>query len=152
MDYSKKSKKYRYLGYTWMSVPEHWKPVVLEVFKEMDKYRPKLMPRFLLCFLHYLATGGSVVRVKYWWAYNLMKKTYPYTITQIKDKYGTLRIYGSFNEHIQKVIDDAENKCLNICESCGSKESVELIGVGWVYCLCKKCREAKLKNKTNEKQ
>ena len=64
-------------------------------------------------------------------------------ITDIKDKFATLRIYGHFGEEIEKIIEQAEDECYKTCERCGGKEKVRSVGKGWIYNLCKTCRKPK---------
>jgi len=59
---------------------------------------------------------------------------------QIKEKFGTLRIYSSgSNEETNKLIDAAEAASQDICENCGTKEGVTLEG-RWIRALCPSCR------------
>lgn len=56
-------------------------------------------------------------------------------ITQIKEKYGTLRFYLShYDPVVDKMIEDAENRSAQICEVCGKKG--HLRGKTWVYTAC----------------
>ena len=56
-------------------------------------------------------------------------------ITQIKEKYGTLRIYtGSASDKIYSLIDAAERQSEFTCETCG--EPGKLREYGWVYTSC----------------
>ena len=69
-----------------------------------------------------------------------------FKITQVKEKYGTLRVYSNFgNKKIDKLIEIAEAKSSITCELCGKKGSLRTIG--WLTTLCGKCykeaREAK---------
>src|SRR3972149_11819745 len=61
-----------------------------------------------------------------------------FEITQIKEKFGMLVIYTSFiTDEIEKIIDEAENKSMTICEVCG--ESGELRERNhWLVTLCDK--------------
>lgn len=60
-------------------------------------------------------------------------------IMQIKEKYGTLRIYVSYGtEELFKMIDDAEEESAHVCEFCGAKEDVGQT-TGWVITLCHDC-------------
>ena len=60
------------------------------------------------------------------------------TITQIKEKYGTLNVYGFFPDHIQKMVDKAENASEYICETCGATKNIGAT-VGWVKTICHDC-------------
>ena len=61
-------------------------------------------------------------------------------ITQIKEKYGGLRIYTAYtSDEIKEIIKQAEQECRETCEHCGSKENVEQRGTHWYKNLCDKC-------------
>lgn len=66
-------------------------------------------------------------------------------MTQIKEKFGALRVYIGFAkdmvEHnmIEQLIDEAERKSETTCERCGKKGKIENIK-GWYSCRCKHCR------------
>jgi len=148
----KEFKKYRYLGYWYPGVPEHWKPIVLNMLKEMDEYiKPKLVPRFIYNWVAWFARRGSVVNVSnnFWYkiSYYLNKGNF---ITDIKDKYATLRVYGYFDNSVDEIIEKAEKLCENTCERCGGTEEVKDIAIkGWVTNLCINCR-TELKPKKND--
>jgi hypothetical protein len=63
-------------------------------------------------------------------------------ITQIKEKFGTLRFYcaGDGGDEIYKLIERAEQESAKTCEHCGTKDSVTTEG-GWLLTLCNKCRK-----------
>ena len=63
-------------------------------------------------------------------------------ITQIKEKFGELRIYtSSYKEEIEKELDsiikEAEEKASRTCESCGAEGKLRT--KGWIQVLCDKC-------------
>lgn len=61
---------------------------------------------------------------------------------QIKEKFGTLRIYANYhNEDIQKMIDVAEILSGKICEDCGSVKEVSQNKQGYILTLCNRCRK-----------
>ena len=60
-------------------------------------------------------------------------------ITQIKEKFGSLRYYGFFTEEIQKQVDMAEEASNHICEHCGSVFSVGKYQEGWIETVCRNC-------------
>ena len=134
---------YSYLGYTYLSIPEPWKLIVSRFLQDVDKIiRPWYIPRIFLNIVNNLATGRSVVRIRsHFWLRVLEYFTHGVQISDIKDKYATLRIYGSFTDGIQELADKAEEECTHICEKCGSREDVDFYGVHWVYCYCGKCRD-----------
>jgi hypothetical protein len=101
--------------------------------------------------IHLWGTGNSVVRVKNKIWYRIRQKlTKGQVIMDIKDKYATLRIYGFFGDEIRTIIKEATKECSETCESCGSKDGVKTTGKGWIYNLCRSCRnKGKSKNKNN---
>lgn len=55
--------------------------------------------------------------------------------TQIKEKYGTLRLYmTSTSDEMDEYTDAAEKASHNTCETCGKYGQVR--GGGWLYCAC----------------
>jgi hypothetical protein len=141
----KVSEKYRHIGYSYPGVPNGWKPIVEKAIIEIEREMwPRWIPVFIKRWIHYLATGNSVVRVRSWFWYRVREKlTKGQIITDIKDKFATLRIYGSFGDEIEKIIDKAEEDCYRTCERCGGNEKVRSVGKGWIYNLCKPCRKSK---------
>ena len=70
----------------------------------------------------------------------------PVEFTQIKEKYGLLRIYyQGGNDMVADIINRAEQESAITCEECGSKEKVKQ-SKGWIYTECKLCRNKRLKN------
>lgn len=58
--------------------------------------------------------------------------------SQVKEKFGTLRFYmSSSTDEMEKIIDEAERKSAETCETCGS--TGELRKGGWLVTLCDKC-------------
>ncbi|NBU98547.1 MAG: hypothetical protein EBS19_10125 [Spirochaetia bacterium] len=136
------SKKYRHIGYSFPGVPKGWKPIVEKAIVDIEREMwPKGIPFFVKRWIHYLATGNSVVRIKSRFWYNIREKlTKGQIITDIKDKFAGLRIYGNFGPEIESIIERAERECYKTCEKCGSNERVETFGRNWIYNLCKSCR------------
>ena len=57
------------------------------------------------------------------------------TITQIKEKYGTLNFYtGPCSQELQDKIDQAEKQSAFICEQCGAPGTLQ--GYTWMYTAC----------------
>lgn len=138
-------KKYRHVGnsYADASVPAGWIPIVKKAIIEIEKLMwPRWMPKFLKRLIHHLATGGSFVKIKYYWAYKLRGKLTKHCIIQdIKEKFASLRIYGSFTYEMQNVITEAERECNITCQQCSSKEEVKNVtDDGWYSLYCKECR------------
>lgn len=136
------SKKYRHIGYSYPGVPSGWRPIVEQAIVDIEKEMwVQWLPLRVKRWIHYLATGNSCVRIKYNWAYRLRTRlTGGQVVMDIKDKYATLRIYGSFSDKVHKIIEHAEKQCENTCEKCGSIHNVKTIDFGWVYNYCEACR------------
>lgn len=75
----------------------------------------------------------------------------PISIVQIKEKFGTLRVYGGLKEEqaamqtlnksdeIQEIIDAACRKSHTTCERCGKKGKLRNNN-GWYETICPECR------------
>ena len=139
------SEKYRHVGYSYPGVPKGWVPIVEETIIKIEKEMwPSWIPMFLKRKIHYWATDNTVVKVKSRFWYKIRTKlTSGQQISDIKDKFATLRIYGYFGEEISNIIERAEKECSETCETCGSKDGVRAINYGWIYNLCKDCRAKK---------
>jgi hypothetical protein len=62
-----------------------------------------------------------------------------FMVTDIKEKYGTLRVYvGSSHETIFDMIDRAEEESAHTCEECGEEGSIRTLA-GWYRTVCDKC-------------
>ena len=136
------NKRYSHLGYSHMSVPDGWVPIVKDAIRKIEKEMwPRWFPWPLCSLIHWLATGNSIVRIKYRWAFDIRRRlTRGQMIRDIKEKYASLRIYGSFNDKIEKIIEQAEIACSRTCQKCGaSGDDVKPIGAGWIYNLCAIC-------------
>ena len=106
------SQKYSHVGYSYLSIPKQWESIVRVCIMDIEKLMwPKYLPFWFKRLIHYLATGNSIVRVKYWWARNLRQRlTGGAMVTDIKDKFATLRIYGYFSEEMYNLIDEADKR------------------------------------------
>nr|AGS52920.1 hypothetical protein [uncultured bacterium contig00019] len=70
--------------------------------------------------------------------YNKLNPDNKITIEQIKEKFGTLRIYASgCPDYIKKMIIKAEDESAHICEFCGVRCKTVQIN-NWYWTLCKK--------------
>ncbi len=80
-----------------------------------------------------------------WLNEELAKLDPNYKISQIKEKFGTLRFYAdptadcTDTDKFYALIDEAENKSEKTCESCGKPG--KLGGKGWVSVACEECRK-----------
>lgn len=65
----------------------------------------------------------------------LEKNPVPFSITDIKSKFGILRFYyNGGSEKIEQIVDSMEARSRTTCEICGSLGRLE--GQGWVYTAC----------------
>lgn len=64
-----------------------------------------------------------------------------FSVTQVKEKFGTLRYYCSGNDNICDFIDYAEHASEHTCEACG--EYGKLRDDGWLVTQCDKCYKKK---------
>lgn len=79
----------------------------------------------------------------------------PPSFSQIKEKYGTLRVHYNYPiipdisniddyfKEIDVLITDAEDASSFVCERCGTTENVFTDQSGWIATLCKACRRIK---------
>ena len=65
---------------------------------------------------------------------------------QVKSKFGSLRFYvNGSDKYIDGLISMAESMSCKVCEQCGKPGSQN--SKGWVYTLCKECRNDMIKVK-----
>lgn len=72
-------------------------------------------------------------------------------VYDVKEKYGTLRIYASACDAVQKVLDDYEIASWDKCIVCGRK--ADYYTLGWIVPVCEKHakdRECKYKGEKEE--
>jgi hypothetical protein len=70
---------------------------------------------------------------------------YKFRIMQIKEKWGTFRLYFcNGSDKIHDIVNKYEHLSWNYCVKCG--ESSEVVSTGWTLPLCKKCAD---KSKVN---
>ena len=59
---------------------------------------------------------------------------------QIKEKFGSLRIYpSSYTDELHNLIEKLEEESSNICEECGKHIEEPIIKNHWIYPLCEDC-------------
>jgi len=64
--------------------------------------------------------------------------------TQVKEKFGGLRFYTyGGDEYIDGMISFAESMSYRICSECGDPSEKNENNRGWIYTLCKECKESK---------
>jgi predicted nucleic acid-binding Zn ribbon protein len=69
-------------------------------------------------------------------------------VTQIKEKFGGLRIYVNFcTLGIGDIIDEVEDESYKVCEKCGSTVGVTTNQDGWMKTRCEDCRIIEAVNK-----
>lgn len=144
-------KKYSHIGYSHPGVPNGWVEITKRALIDIEKeIWPRWVPMPAKRWIHWLATGNSVVRVRsrFW---HKVKNLFTggMMVTDVKDKYASLRIYAFGNDKIDEIIKKATRECSETCESCGSKDSVEICGKHWYYNLCIKCRNLKEQTEPN---
>lgn len=68
----------------------------------------------------------------------LLESDPDYYITDVKEKFGTLRFYtGPLSDEGWGLVTKYEELSGAICESCGAPGEVK--GPGWLKCRCEKC-------------
>jgi len=138
MNINNKFKKYRYLGMVYPETEESWKPIVLNMLKEIDKYiRPWYIPKFALN----IVLDSNKRNIIWYWNQILSLFIPGIYISQIKSKFATLRVYGVFDNHILEIIKKAEEQCSDTCEICGNSGCSHVMIKGWVTNLCETCKE-----------
>ena len=74
-------------------------------------------------------------------SYNASHPDSPVEVSQIKQKFGGLRIYHyNAPEDIRQVIDEAIEASWHTCERCGATEGVTTNTEGYMVTLCPECR------------
>jgi len=73
-------------------------------------------------------------------AFDLAEKE-NFQVTQIKEKYGSLRIYTDFlSEEQDKALTKLENRSFTMCQGCGVAAEAKTVR-GWITVLCDSCRK-----------
>lgn len=116
--FPKKGQEYCYLGLAYynpdVSLPVfiEFNQILIDFYKEVDKVaRPKYCPKFILRLLKLFGNDNSIVRVRNRYLSNLFRKiTKGIMITDVKEKFGTWRIYGSFTEKLWKLSEETCKK------------------------------------------
>jgi len=108
--------RYRYIGVTWNIFDEIEETNNYKYLEELIKFiakeaRPWYLPWFVLNLLHLYGNDNSIIRVKNWKLHRLHKYfTKGILIQDIKIKWGTIRVYGYFNEKITQKLKEIEDK------------------------------------------
>ena len=75
-------------------------------------------------------------------SFNAVHPDSPVEVTQIKQKFGGLRIYHyNAPEDIRQLIDEAIKASWHTCERCGATEGVTTNLEGYRLTLCPECRK-----------
>jgi len=115
-----------------------WRELVSNGLDEIESNMwNKFIPTFIKVLIHNKAIKSEPNSI---WFRLRTYLTDGQIITQIKTKFGDLRIYGKFNEKNQKVVEVLLIECEKTCELCGSKHEVKKRSLnGWLYTMCDKC-------------
>lgn len=105
--FPKKGYEFRYLGYAYYYEKEN---IIKNFLKQVDKVaKPWWCPRFIMRLLHLFGDDNSIVRCR---NHKLSRLHYRLrkgiTITDMKWKYESFRIYGSFTDDLHTL---AKNTC-----------------------------------------
>lgn len=108
------SNKYHYLGITWNMFNEGTEPYeyLVDFIKFVDSQaKPKWCPRWFLNLLHLIGNDNSIVKMRSLKIHNLRNKLCKgIIVTDIKEKWGTLRVYGYFTPEIYAELIKLEEK------------------------------------------
>lgn len=70
-----------------------------------------------------------------------------YTVHQVKQKFGTLRLYIAASESdrqqdeaLKAVLVDVERRSTTVCEMCGAPGETVTVPTGWIVTVCPTCR------------
>jgi hypothetical protein len=109
--------EYDYLGYAYYRVKEDGsiipgEQIIKEFLQQVDRVaRPKLCPRFVLRLLNLFGNDKSIVRMRSLrlanWSSRLTKGI---RITDMKWKYDSFRIYGSFTKELDRLAQETCNR------------------------------------------
>lgn len=71
-----------------------------------------------------------------------VKKLENFGVSQVKEKYGTLRYYTYYEDDlISQFIEEAERESAVTCEQCGKQGEMRNLS-GWYMTLCSECLES----------
>ncbi len=114
--HKKNNGKYQYLGIVWNLFREDRNPTcyrnMQDFFEFIDqKVRPKWCPYWFLNLLHLWGNDNSICRLRSARISRLRDRIIGgVMITDIKEKWGTLRIYGRFTPEIEEELKRLEDK------------------------------------------
>ncbi|MGL6104732.1 hypothetical protein, partial [Romboutsia sp.] len=127
---------YKYMGFVYTEGYGKWANYIQRLIVDLDiLIRPWWVPRWVLNAT-YKTHGFGMYRWQWkltmWWMNycNQYILRYPLHISDIKEKYATLRIYVSTTEQLNLYIDGVVRKCDYICDECGCNIK-KPYGEGW---------------------
>ena len=119
-----------------------WKdPNTDEYFKPRSEAYPKPQEPFELFGVECGKGWDELIQPIFAWIekYNKEHEDNPIIIEQVKEKFGGLRFYVSYEpDELSRMIRKAEGDSYGICETCGSKIDVGHT-YGWIQTICRKC-------------
>lgn len=130
-------KRYRHLN-LYFAHGRGWDRLTLSAAQVLDSYWPSIP--FWLKHLwswsiqpgHYYKRLGNILC-----KLNIHKLDPPsYKFVQIKEKFGSLRLYCDTTPDIISIIETASH---TMCEECGSTREIGITSSGWIKTLCKEC-------------
>jgi hypothetical protein len=109
--------EYNYLGYAYYHVKDDGsiipgEQVIKEFLQQVDRVaRPKLCPRFVLRLLNLFGNDKSIVRMRSLRLANWFSRlTKGIRIRDMKWKYDSFRIYGSFTKELDRLAQETCNR------------------------------------------
>jgi len=114
----------------------------------MDKYKrfihpEKPMTECLMCFGFECGEGWFPILDLAFHEMNKLELPKGFEIIQVKEKYGTLRIYvNNYTDEIDRIIEEAEKNAEVTCELCSARGMLHRRN-GWLRTLCPTCAETK---------
>ena len=142
----KKTGEFISLGYrsktSWLVKPN----AAMKEYPELFKDRHADMKTTAMCWGFECLDGwypliNSLCAAIMWNPHTGKNVENPPTVSQVKEKYGTLRFYvNDSNERQNNIIEFAEYLSGNICENCGSMRDVSRTK-GWVKTRCLTCHQ-----------
>ena len=122
-----------------------WKdPNTDEYFKPRSEAYPKPQEPFELFGVECDKGWDELIQPLFDWIekYNKEHEDDPIVIEQVKEKFGGLRFYVSYEpDELSRMIRKAEGDSYGICEVCGSKIDVGHTSSGWIKTICRKCSQ-----------
>jgi hypothetical protein len=109
--------EYDHLGYAYYNINEDGTlskhdQIIKDFLQQVDAVvKPKYCPRFVLRLLDLFGNDKSIVRVRNWRLHNMfVYLTGGIRITDMKWKWDTFRIYGSFPDELDKLAQETCRK------------------------------------------